>query len=145
MKTKELQEKMLDNMKRWQKIEDASVASTEKVIENTDNPIISIVMEVIQNDSKMHHRVQQLIIDSLEKQALSLTPEEMGGIWEMIENHLNIEKRMSSLLEEALGALKGKKMIVQEYLLNYLLDDEKKHEKLLTSFENIKKGMYPYA
>jgi len=145
MKTKELQEKILKTMKTWQKVEDASVDSTGQVMAQTDNPIIQLVMEIIQNDSKTHHRVQQLIADSLEKEALSLTPEEMGEIWDKIEKHIQIEKKMVEHVEEALQALKGKKMIVQEYLLSYLLDDERKHDKLLDSFNKIKSGLYPYA
>ncbi len=145
MKTKEVQEKILSNMKRWQKIEDAAVSTTGQIIEKTENPVVRLVMEIIQRDSQMHHRVQQLIADSLERTAVSLTPEEMGNVWEMVEQHLAIEKKMVSLVEEALEQLKGKKMVVQEYLLHYLLEDEKKHDKLLANFENIKKGMYPYG
>ncbi len=145
MSTKELQEKILKTLKNWQKVEDASVESTGNVIKNSTNPIVQIVMEIIQHDSKMHHRVQQLIIDSMEKKALSLTPEEMGVVWDMIEKHLQIEKKMVEHVEDALSSLKGKKMIVQEYLLNYLLTDERKHDKLLSDFNSIKRGMYPYA
>ena len=28
-------------------------------MEKTDNPLIKLVMEIIQNDSKMHYRVQE--------------------------------------------------------------------------------------
>jgi hypothetical protein len=114
-------------------------------MQNTDNPIVKLVMEIIQHDSKLHHRVQQFIADSLEKETISLTPEEMGSIWEMIDLHLKIEKRMVEHVENSLNALKGKKMLVQEYLLNYLLDDERKHDKLLDNFSKIKSGLYPYA
>ncbi len=145
MKTKEVQEKLLSNMKRWQKIEDAAVSTTGQIIAKTENPVLRLVMEIIQHDSQMHYRVQQLIADSLERTAVSLTPEEMGVVWEMVEQHLAIEKKMVSLVEESLDNLKGKKMVVQEYLLNYLLEDEKKHDNLLANFENIKKGMYPYG
>ncbi|MCP4632953.1 MAG: hypothetical protein GY855_08495, partial [candidate division Zixibacteria bacterium] len=69
MSTKELQEQVVDNMKRWQKIENASVASTGKVIEATDNPIVRLIMEIIQRDSQFHYRVQEMIVDSLETKA----------------------------------------------------------------------------
>jgi len=36
-------------------------------------------------------------------------------------------------------------MVVQEYLLQYLLTDENKHNKILDDLETIKKGMYPYG
>jgi hypothetical protein len=145
MKTKELQEKIVKNMKTWQKIEDASVANTGRIMERTDNPIIRMVMEIIQNDSKMHYRVQQFIADSFEKAALSLNIDELNAISEMVENHLQIEKRMVGLVEESLKVVKGKKMLVQEYLLDYLMEDEKKHDRLLGNLGKIKSGIYPYA
>ena len=145
MSTKEIQEKVVDNMRRWQKIENASVASTGKVIEKTENPIIRIVMEIIQRDSQMHYRVQELIADSLTTKALSLTPDELADVWDMIENHIQLEKKTVEMAEEALETLKGKKMVVQEYLLQYLMEDENKHNHILESLATIKKGMYPYG
>jgi len=145
MSTKEVQEQIVSNMKNWQKIEDASVGSTGHIIEKTDNPIVRLVMEIIQRDSQMHHRIQQLIIDSLESKVTTLTPEELGKVWDMIEKHIELEKKTVAYATEALEALKGKKMVVQEYLINYLLMDENKHEKTLETLATIKKGMYPYG
>ena len=145
MSTKELQEKVVSNMKRWQKIEDTSVASTGQIIEKTDNPIVRLVMEIIQRDSQMHHRVQGLIMDSLERQTISLSPDEIGEVWGMIEKHIEIEKSTVALAKQAIEALKPTKMIVQQYLLGYLLEDEEKHNNLLAGLENIKRNMYPYG
>ncbi len=144
MSTKELQEKMLDNMRKWQKIEDASVASTAKIINETTSPLLRLVMEIIQHDSRMHHRVQGFIADSLEK-SISLNPDEMSKVWDNVEKHIEIEKRMVGYTEELLSALKGKKMLIQEYLLNYLKEDERKHDELLDTLNKVKKGMYPYS
>ncbi|UCC44106.1 MAG: hypothetical protein JSU65_13500, partial [Candidatus Zixiibacteriota bacterium] len=76
---------------------------------------------------------------------VTLTPDELEAVWDLIEHHIELEKKTVELANEALGALKGKKMVVQEYLLNYLLTDEEKHNKVLESLETIKKGMYPYG
>ena len=145
MSTKEIQEKIVDNMRRWQTIENASVTSTSNVIEATGNPIVRLVMEIIQRDSQMHHRVQGMIADSLGSKTITLTPDELGQVWNMIEKHIALEKKTVELAEEALAALKGKKMVVQEYLLNYLLIDENKHNEILETLSTIKKGMYPYG
>jgi hypothetical protein len=145
MSTKELQEKIVDNMKRWQKVEDASVASTGKVIESTDNPVVRMVMEIIQRDSQFHYRVQEFIADSLTSKTVVLSTDELADVWDMIEKHIQLEEKTMELAKEALGALKGKKMLVQEYLLNYLMEDEAKHNKILAHLEQIKKGAYPYA
>ena len=74
MSTKELQQEILSTMKRWQKIEFSALASTGQIIEKTDNPVVRLVMEIIQRDSQMHYRIQEWIADSLEFKTVSSTP-----------------------------------------------------------------------
>ena len=146
MNAKETQEAIVKNMKKWQKIENASVSSTGKIIEQTENPIVRLVMEIIQRDSQMHYRVQELIIDSLVSKVITLTPDEVGKVWSSIEKHIELEKETVRLAEESLKALKGNKgMIVQKYLIEYLLKDEEKHNEILANLEAVKKDMYPYG
>jgi hypothetical protein len=143
MSVKDLQQEVISDMKRWQKVEDASIASTGRIMEKTDNPIIRLIMEIIQRDSQMHYRVEGWIADTIEKKAVSLTPDELDLVWEMIDHHISLEKRMAEIVQDTLTSLKGKKMVVQEYLLEYLLEDETKHNNLLKRLEIIKKGMLP--
>jgi len=145
MSTKEIQEQIVSNMRNWQKVENASVASTGNVIELTENPIVRLIMEIIQRDSQMHYRVQEMIADSLESKTITLEPEELAKVWDMVEKHIALEKKTIEYAEKGLKALKGKKMVVQEYLLDYLLTDEQKHNKILETLGTIKKGMYPYG
>jgi hypothetical protein len=143
---KQAQEDLVANMKAWQKVENASIASTGRVIEKTENPIVRLVMEIIGRDSQMHYRVQQWIVDSLTGKTVVLSPEEVGNVWKMIEDHIELEQRTIKLAEEALETIKTSKgMLVQAYLLEYLMDDEKKHNLLLERLASIQKGMYPYA
>lgn len=143
MSIKDVQSELVSNMRKWQKIEDASVSSTGQMIEKTENPLLRLVMEIIQRDSQMHYRVQEFIADSIEHKAVSLTPDELVAVWGMIENHINLEKKTVEIAEQAIASLKGQQgMIVQQYLLNYLLEDEKKHNDLLKNLEDIKKGIY---
>jgi hypothetical protein len=143
MTIKELQKDLAASMRRWQKIENSAIASTGFVMEQTENPIIRLVMEIIQRDSQMHYLVQQWIADSLESKTVSLTPDELNKVWGLIERHTEIEKSMVGIVQEALKSLKGKKMYLQEYLLKYLQEDEIKHTSLLNSLEGLKKGMLP--
>ena len=143
MSAKDVQSELVSNMRKWQKIEDASVSSTGQMIEKTENPLLRLVMEIIQRDSQMHYRIQEFIADSIEHKAVSLTPDELVAVWGMIENHINLEKKTVEIAEQAIASLKGQQgMIVQEYLLNYLLEDETKHNDLLKNLEDIKKGIY---
>jgi rubrerythrin len=146
MSTKDAQEKIVANMTRWQKIENASVASTGRVIEETENPIVRLVMEIIQRDSQMHHRVQEMIIDSLTAKAIAFSPDELGKVWHLIEKHIELEKQTVSLATESLAAIgKNKGMAVQAYLIEYLLKDEQKHDEILAKLAEVKKNMYPYG
>ena len=94
---------------------------------------------------ELEERVQEAIAASIESKAITLTPDDLGEVWGAIEKHIKIEKDMVAYVEETLGAIKGKKMLVQEYLLEYLKTDEKKHDALLEALEGVKKGIYPYA
>lgn len=145
MQLKELQQEIVSNMKEWQKAENATIALTGQIMEKTDNPIVRMVMEVIQRDSQMHYHVQEWIADSLQNKTVSLTPDEIGEVWKLIERHIEIEKKSVEFAEQAIAALKGKSMVIQSYLLNYLLEDEKKHNNLLNNLESIKKRMHPYG
>jgi hypothetical protein len=139
---KELNEKLLATMKKWQEVEDESVKSTSDIISKTKNPIVKQIMEIIRQDSAMHKKVQQVIIDGFEKEAISLTPEELGDVWDLVENHIEIEKETVRLAEEA---RKNSKNFVIRYLLGYLMTDEQKHNDILKQMEDIKAGIYPYA
>ena len=126
MSTKEIQENIATNMRHWQKIENASITQCGEIAAQTKNPIVRTVMEIIKTDSQRHHQVQELIASSLESTTISISPEEIGEVWDMIQKHIDMEKKTETLARESLEALKGKKMLVQEYLLRYLLEDETK-------------------
>ena len=139
---KELNEQLLNTLKKWQVVEDQSVKSTTEIMAKTNNPVVKHIMEIIRQDSAMHKRIQQLIIDSFEKEAITLTPEELGGIWEMIDKHIELEKETIRLAEES---RKNSKNFVVRYLLGYLMTDEQKHNEILAQMEDVKSGIYPYA
>ena len=140
-KAKQL-EQLKGVLKSWQELEDTTVAFTSTVLEKTGNPVNRLVMEILRQDSVMHKKVQQVILDSLEKEALSLQPEELADIWTMIEKHDEAEKRAIQMAEEA---KENCPLVIQRQLLDYLIEDERKHDRLLGNLESVKKKMHPYA
>ncbi|MFC1730038.1 hypothetical protein ACFL6I_06845 [candidate division KSB1 bacterium] len=138
---KEQQEQLVKLMKKWQKIEDESVEMSDDLMKQTKNPLVQIVLEILKNDSIMHKKVEQFIIDSITKKAVSLTPEELADIWDSIEKHDEAEREAIKLGEEA---LKNTKNFVHSTLLAYLLEEEKKHDRLLGQLEGFKNRIYPY-
>jgi len=145
MSTKEKQAKLVETLNAWQKIESRSIAQCGEIAERTANPVIQLVMEIIRRDSAMHHKVQQFVIDAVEKEAVSLTVEELEAVWDAIETHIAAERETERLIADARKALSGTKDVVQQYLLAYLAVDEKKHDELLEGLNLIKRGMYKSA
>ncbi len=140
---KEQEEKLVKIMKAWQAVEDDAIHMTKEVQAKTDNPLVRLIMDIIAHDSAMHRRTQQFIIDSLTKRAIHLQPEDLESVWDLIEQHIEYEKKTIGLADEAKESCK--RLFVQKYLLNYLLEDERKHDMLLERLEEIKMKMYPYA
>ena len=135
-------DKLVATLRKWQSIERKAVDSCAEIMEKTDNPLIRQFMEIIRNDSVQHHRVQQFIIDSLTKEAVKLTPEELGEVWDEITAHDEVERETIELAKEL---KKECQFFVQRALLEYLIVDEEKHDQLLKSLEEFKKNLYPYG
>ena len=135
MSTRELQQQLIANLREWQKLENAQITLTGSVLEETSNPIVSVVMEIIQRDSQMHHRVQQLIIDSLESEVVGMEAADVALVRDQLHTHLEMEKETVRLALENLEALAGKDLVVQEFLMEFLRRDEEKHRDLLTALE----------
>ena len=135
-------ENIVKNLERWQEIEKQSIEHCAEVMDKTKNPLVRQIMEILRNDSTQHHRVQQFIIDSLTKTPVTLTPEELGEIWDEIEKHDEMEKETIQLAKQL---KKQCRFFVQRALLDYLIADEEKHDALLEQLEDFKKQMYPYG
>jgi hypothetical protein len=135
-------DKVVETLKTWQDVENQTIAHTTAVISASENPLVKLIMEIIRHDSIMHHRVQQFIVESLTTRTITLTPEELGEVWEQVEKHIKMERATIGYGEEL---MKAATMFVQQELVSYLLTDELKHDKLLTQLETFKKKSYPYA
>ncbi len=129
-------ENLIEILRNWQKLEDAAVANTTEIIKNSRNPFIQIIMEIIRQDSVMHRRIQQLIIDSLEMKDFAIDPDEIALLWEKIEEHDEMEKKVVKIAEIARDETSSP---VVRYLLDYLLEDERKHDNLLIKLEHLRK------
>ena len=148
MLKKEALDTLIENLGKWQKIERIGVRQTAEIQEQTDNPLIQLVMEIIQRDSTLHYRVQKILIDTLTTQAFTFSPDDLVEVWGAIEKHLALERKTIEIATSALETLskgQGRGYVIQQYLLSYLLADEQKHDKLLDDLATIKKGMYPYG
>ena len=131
-------EKLLRTLRDWQGIERNAIETCTKIMEKTDNLLIRQFMEIIRNDSVQHHRVQQFIIDTLTKQPVKLSHEELAQIWDEITAHDKVERKT---IEMAKQCKEECQFFVQRSLLEYLIADEEKHDLILTELDKFKKDM----
>jgi rubrerythrin len=134
--------KLVDMLRRWQAIERQAIEHTGNMMEKTPNPLIRQILEIIRNDSVQHHRVQQFIIDSMTTTPVTLTPDELATIWDELQAHDQLEREVITLGKELRDDCK---FFVQRTLLDYLIYDEEKHDKLIGDLEKFKSQLYPYA
>ena len=73
-------ERIVGLLRSWQALEREAINTTAEIMEQTDNALIRQIMEIIRNDSVQHHRVQQFLIDSMTKKAITLAPEDLAEI-----------------------------------------------------------------
>ena len=129
---------MVNALRSWQAIERKSLEQTAQMLEETTNPFVRILLEVIRHDSLMHHRVQQVLVDSLTEADTPVTHDDLAKIWGQIEAHDAAEKEVvnlgESLKKEAWSPM-------HRTLLDYLTTDEKKHDSLLEQLQEFKKTL----
>jgi hypothetical protein len=131
-------EELVTTLQQWQGIERHAMNTTAEIMEGTRNPLVRIIMEIIRHDSLMHHRVQQFLVDTVTEANVSLTREEIADVWEKIEEHDKIEKQTIKYAEE----LRDKAWTpIHKYMLDYLLEDEKKHDRLLGMLNELKSDL----
>jgi rubrerythrin len=129
---------MVGVLRQWQGIERQAMNDTAEIMETTKNPLIRVIMEIIRHDSLMHHRVQQFLIDTVEKESPAVSREDVAEIWDKIEAHDRMERKTIEMAQEL---KKEAWNPVHKALLDYLLRDETKHDSLLEQLNDVKKGM----
>ena len=134
--------KTVDVLRQWQGIERDAIETTAQIMEKTDNLLIRQIMEIIRNDSVQHHRVQQFMIDTINRTPVTLSPGDLAEVWGQIEAHDELERQTIELAKEL---LKETTEPIHRILLNYLLTDEEKHDSILGELEKLKVHMSKLA
>ena len=134
-----VRQRIVSNMRNFQKIENDAVLSAGMMLTKTDNRVMRLILDIVLRDSQMHYWIQEWIADSLCYESVSLTPEEVDTLRDMLRKHIKLEERAIEIARQTLTQLEGSKMSVQQALLSYLLQDEEKHHWLLEYLEGIKR------
>lgn len=126
---------MIEVLRRWQAIERESIEMTAQIMEETSNPLVRQIMEIIRNDSVQHHRVQQFLIDAMEVTPVNMSHADLADIWTKIEEHDETEREAIRVAKELREMTTDP---VQKILLDYLIRDEEKHDTILGELEEFK-------
>ena len=133
--------RLVSALRKWQDLERDAIDQTAEIMERSSNPLIRQIMEIIRNDSTQHFRVQQFLIDSLGESSVSITAEEIDLVWKEIQLHGEIERHVVKIG----GELRSRTTdFVHRALLDYLVTDEKKHDRMIEMLEDFRRSLYPY-
>lgn len=131
---------LLEIVRRWQRAENTAVGLSARVMEQTSNPLMRLVAEIIQSDSLLHHRVQQMIIDDIEhNNVLEPSDDEFESVWGDLTDAIQIEDRFIEWGEKSVDNLKARGNRIQAFLLTYLLAAERQHKDLLEALKKLRK------
>ncbi len=133
----ELSGKLVEVLRDWQKLEDESIRHAERSIGKTQNKLVKMTMEMIKSDSEKHKVMQQVLIDSLTTESLTIVPEDLADISEGLNKHLAAEAKTLELADEA---LMSSELFITRYILSYLIADENKHHALLSKLNELKRA-----
>lgn len=130
-------EEFLNLIREWQALEDKTIASAEELLSKTNNQLVKMTMEMIRHDSEKHKVMQQMIIDSITKEAIHLSPDELAPLSDMLNKHMEAEAKSLSLAD---AALEKSELFVTRYILSYLIADETKHHNLINKLNELKRA-----
>ena len=130
-------EEFLTLIKEWQALEDRTITSAEELMGKTNNPLVKMTMEMIKHDSEKHRVMQQMSIDSITKETIHLSPDELAPLSDMLNKHLEAEAKSLSLAD---AALERSELFITRYILSYLIADETKHHSLINKLNELKRA-----
>jgi hypothetical protein len=139
-KPTESSEEFLELIRKWQVLEDKTIKSAEAIIGASKNPFITMIMDMIRHDSEKHRVIQQMIIDSITKEAIHISPDELNQLSEGLNRHLEAEAESLCLADAALAK---SELFFTRFLLSYLIADEAKHHGLISQLNDVKRAVIP--
>jgi len=132
----EASDKFLKIIRDWQALEEDTIKFSDDTMKKSKNPLVRMTMQVIKSDSQKHKAMQQMILDSLTKEAVHLTPDELSAISDNLNKHIAAEEKSLELADKA---LKNSELFITRYLLSMLIADETKHHKRLGDLNELKR------
>jgi hypothetical protein len=133
MATVKYKPNVMDVIADWQRVEADAVRFAKKEIPNAKNKLTKTMLQVIELEAQKRGLLQQMIIDSVKKETVNLSPDELGILSGHINRYLEAEGKK---LCEAEGSSVQSRPFITSFLLSYLMEDLKTQSCILKQFED---------
>jgi bacterioferritin (cytochrome b1) len=130
----ELNNKLIEFMKKQIENENEIVQSVTEGVKNIKNPPVKAVLTGISLDSKKHAELYSSAITLLKTVSQAMTQENLEEQRELVEKHIRLEAELIKKLERELPGIENKKVV---FLLKSILMDERRHHAMLKTVLDI--------
>ena len=130
-KPEENTDAFLDLMVDWQAMEGEMMKYAEGEAAKDRNALEKTIAQVIGLEARKRCLIQQMIVESVRKEAAHLDPEELESLNSLINRLVENEEKELPMAE---AALQKSELFIPRYLLSYLIADLKKGNGLLRQF-----------
>ena len=129
-----LMKEVIDLLKEQKELELGHVKALKETMKSVQNPMIKVMLEMIVYDSKKHASIAQALVDVEAGTVPHKLDMDLGPATNFNQNvkqHVRVELEMIERLEEAQKMVKDDRVMK---FIEYLIDEEKRHHKLLKEF-----------
>lgn len=132
-KTKENLGDLLDVMVDWMDTETGTILYASAEIPKAKNPLTKTMLKVIRLEAEKNSLIQQMIVESVKKEAVHLSPEELATFSGYLNRFIEAEEEV---LRRADAATKWHESTVSLSLLTFLISNLKQQNRLLRQFDD---------
>ena len=129
-----LNEDAFNKIKKQKDFEDQTVKKLTPIYESVQNPVIKLFIHNIILDTMRHSDTYQMLIDLNSTAVMGRESQEIGE--KELAGHIKEEAKMLKQAKDISDVVKDKK--IKQLILN-ILEDEKKHHRVLTDLLGILK------
>ena len=125
---------VVDLLKEQKKLELGHVKALTETLKSVENPMIKVLLDMIIHDSRKHATIAQALIDVEAGSAPHRLDMDLGpatNFNQNIKQHVRVELDMIERLGEVSKLVKDDRV---RKFIDYLVDEEKRHHKLLKEF-----------
>ncbi|MEW6600652.1 MAG: hypothetical protein AB1499_06755 [Nitrospirota bacterium] len=133
----ENRKKFDDLVSRWIILEEKTIDEARKLTNDSNNPMVKAVIDMLRMDSEKHRHILKTIQKSVHS-TVTFTTDDLKVVGTLIDKHMTLEK---NAIETAEQALEMSSLPIPKLLLSHLLEDEKSHDSYVSELNDIKAYM----